>query len=143
MRLRTVTTCSVAAIAINVCSASDALSVATPAVIASRPTLSVEGSVRSDVNTDLLALSYDDRAGTLEFTLNNWANSNYSYSEATLLRPGTTVSVLVGSGSASTKLAEGQVTELAPNFTDTGTRTITIRAAASPAPCTLSTRRTA
>jgi phage protein D len=96
----------------------------------SRPTLAVDGTVRSDVSADLVALRYDDRGGTLELTLNNWSKAGYTYSEGTLFRTGASVALLVGSGSNQSKLVEGQITELAPNFTGTGTRTITIRAAA-------------
>jgi hypothetical protein len=131
MRIRILITCSVAVVAINTYLASDALSGEATALTAARPMLAVEGTLRSDVSTDLLSLTYDDQTDKLEFTLTNWANGEFKYSEGTLFRQGVVVAVNVGSGSKPPKLAEGRVTELAPNFPGNTPSTMTIRVAGS------------
>ncbi len=131
MQLRHLITCSVAAVALNTYSASDALSGPATAVSAARPMLAIEGTLRSDVSTDLVALTYDDQTDKLEFTLTNWAAGDFKYSEGTLFRHGASVAVHVGSGSNPPKLAEGRVTEFAPNFLANTPSTITIRVAGS------------
>jgi hypothetical protein len=131
MQLRTLITCCATAVAINTYSPSNAFSGEATTVIATRPMLAVEGKLRSDVNTDLVSLTYDDQTDKFEFTLTNWVNVNFKYSEGTLLRPGTSVAIHVGSGANPPKLVEGRVTEIAPNFPSNAPSTITIRVAVS------------
>ncbi len=128
MRLQFLLIGCAAVVAIGTYSALDARS--QPLLAPARPVLFVDGKPRTDVTADLQQLSWDDRTGKLEFTLNNWSAPNLKYSEGSVFRIGTTVAYYAGYGTnSSRKVSEGRVVEIAPHFNPTVPPTITIRVA--------------
>jgi len=91
-----------------------------------RFTLSVEGTLRTDVSGDVLSVRFIDSTDTTEITVNNWGYKDgklgFKYTEGMLFKPGTKVGLYLG----TTKMTEGIITSLNPTFSEGGPPTLTL-----------------
>jgi len=96
-------------------------------ILSSRPLLTIGGTTRNDVSTDIISIVFTEQMGKLEITLNNWLAPAFKYSDSTLLMPGTQIALFIGPAEAgAVPLFSGNIVTFAPVFPDGGTPTITL-----------------